>query len=145
MVVTLEPFTAADSPSAMDVHASSLAENPSQEQKDQCSQEWTLAPDNPFAETIKAMGSGNLTCAAGFLTHEVGGLQWSATERKESAGSVEKEIAERLAEAREEVSKDSYDLWRTCFFLYLLSPAVDVIRHLPCLSFLRPSGHPHME
>lgn len=73
MAVTLEPLTTPDIPSAMDVHASSLAKNLSQEQKDLRSQEWTLVLDNPSAKTIKAMESGNLAGAAGFLIHDIMG------------------------------------------------------------------------
>ena len=55
--------------------------------------------------------------AAGFLTHEVNGLQWTAPERKASAGTVEKEVNEELAEARDEVLQGDYDLWRASRYL----------------------------
>lgn len=55
---------------------------------------------------------GNLIGAAGFLTHETLGLQWTSPERKAWAGSAEKELEERLEEAREEVLHGDYDLWR---------------------------------
>lgn len=117
MTVTLEPFTAADIPSAINVHTSSLAETTSQGQKDLRTEEWNLALENPFAKIVKATEGDRLIGAAGFLTHEVNGLQWTAPERKASAGTVEKEVNEELAEAREEVLQGDYDLWRASRYL----------------------------
>lgn len=126
MPTTLEPFTSLDIPSAIAVHSSSLANNPieygptsllSPEQvKESQTHEWTLALSNPFARIVKASSDGTLIGAAGFLTHEVGGLQWTSAERQTSAESVDKEIDGRLAEARDEVLKGDYNVWRMCSF-----------------------------
>lgn len=121
MAVTLEPFTEADIPSAIRVHAKAMANDPVEratsellsdsEKNESRTHEWTLALQNPFAKMIKAT-DGDLIGAAGFLTHEVGGLQWTTASRKEGAGSIEKEIDDRLSQAREEVLNGDYDLWR---------------------------------
>ncbi|KAJ4411112.1 hypothetical protein N0V91_001485 [Didymella pomorum] len=47
---------------------------------------------NPHAKIVKATLEGKLVGAAGFLTHEALGLQWTSLERKAWAGSAEKEL-----------------------------------------------------
>lgn len=108
MAVKLEPFTAADIPTAIALH-SSITNEPASEAREY---EWRLAVVNPHAKIVKATLNGKLIGAAGFLTHETLGLQWTSPERKAWAGSAEKELEERLKEAREEVLHGDYDLWR---------------------------------
>lgn len=109
MAIKLEPFTSADIPSAIALHASITREPASEAQE----YEWLLAVVNPHAKIVKATIDGKLLGAAGFLTHETLGLQWTSPERKAWAGSAEKELEERLEGAREEVLHGDYDLWRT--------------------------------
>ncbi|XPS79379.1 hypothetical protein M3J07_011381 [Ascochyta lentis] len=131
MAVTLELFTEADIPSAITAYATATANDPIErttsvhlsdaEKKESRTNEWTLALQNPFARIIKATEGGTLIGAAGFLTHEVCGLQWTAPSRKGGTGSVEKEIDDRLAQAREEVLKTDYDVWH--IYLAFLAPS----------------------
>lgn len=80
--------------------------------REQREYEWQLAIVNPHAKIVKASLNGELIGAAGFLTHETLGLQWTSPERRAWEGSAEKELEERLEEAREEVLHGDYDLWR---------------------------------
>lgn len=108
MAIKLEPFTPADIPSAIALH-SSITNAPASEAREH---EWQLAIVNPHAKIVKATLDGKLIGAAGFLTHETLGLQWTSPERKAWAGSAEKELEDRLEDAREEVLHGDYDLWR---------------------------------
>lgn len=110
MLITLEPFTIFDIPAAIAVHSSIT--NDSAAAREAREQEWHLALQNPYARIVKATLNGTLIGAAGFLTHETNGLQWTSPERKAWVGSTEKELEERLEEAREEVLHGDYDLWR---------------------------------
>jgi hypothetical protein len=107
MTIKLEPFTPSDIPSAIALH-STITNEPASEAREY---EWQLAVVNPHAKIVKATFDGQLVGAAGFLTHETLGLQWTSPERKAWAGSAEKELEERLEEAREEVLHGDYDLW----------------------------------
>jgi hypothetical protein len=108
MAVKLEPFTPPDIPAAIALHSSVTAE-PASEAREY---EWQLAVVNPHAKIVKATYDGKLIGAAGFLTHETLGLQWTSPERRAWAGSAEKELEDRLEEAREDVLHGDYDLWR---------------------------------
>jgi len=108
MAVKLEPFTPADIPTAIALH-SSITNEPASEAREY---EWQLAVVNPHAKIVKATLNEKLIGAAGFLTHETLGLQWTSPERKAWAGSAEKELEERLEQAREELLHGDYDLWR---------------------------------
>ncbi|KAJ4361544.1 hypothetical protein N0V95_001796 [Ascochyta clinopodiicola] len=128
MTITLEPFVEADIPSAIAIHATATAIDPFEitpsadpSDADHRIQEWTLALQNPFTRIVKATEGGVLIGAAGFLTHEVCGLQWTAPSRKEGTGSIEKEIDDRLVHARDEVLKGDYDIWH--IYLAFVAPS----------------------
>lgn len=124
MPISLSPFTIPDIPTAIILHSNATTNDPvelathtllsSSEKTAARTHEWALALQNPFTKTIKATTSeGTLIGAAGFLTHEVDGRQWSTASRREGAGSVEKEIDDRLSQARGEVLGGGCDVWRT--------------------------------
>ncbi|KZM23061.1 uncharacterized protein EKO05_0008217 [Ascochyta rabiei] len=131
MTFTLSPFVEADIPPAIAAHATATADESLQrttsahlsdsEKNDYRLQEWTLALQNPFARIVKATERGTLIGAAGFLTHKVCGLQWTAPSRKEETGSIEKEIDDRLAQSRDELLQGDYDIWH--IYLVFLAPS----------------------
>lgn len=114
MAITLSPFSQADIPAAIAVHSS--INNDSAEAQSRLEQEWNLALVNPYAKVVKATLNGDFIGAAGFLTHETNGLQWTSPERKAWAGSAEKQLEDRVEDAREDVLHGDYDLWRKSSF-----------------------------
>ncbi|KAJ4316026.1 hypothetical protein N0V94_005653 [Neodidymelliopsis sp. IMI 364377] len=138
MPITLSPLTLSDIPSASTIHATTLTNDPIElasntlistaDKTASRIHEWKLALQNPFVRLIKATDTDTNTLigAAGFLTHEVGGLQWTSATRNAGVGSVEKGIDARLAEAREGVLMGDYDLWH--LYLAFVSPSSSSIQ-----------------
>ena len=93
MTIKVESFTPSDIPAAISLHAS-ITHAPASEAREY---EWQLAVVNPHAKIVKAALDGNLIGAAGFLTPETLGLQWTSPEPQGVGGQRGKRARVRSA------------------------------------------------